>query len=92
MALWIGRESWLGYRWRKHGLGGSLSKDGLDDLLVLGLQVSRQSNGEQALSQRVARIGSTVIARAIAPEGPLVSTWSVRGAAHRTRIARASWT
>lgn len=88
MALSIERERWLGYRWRKHGFGGSLSKDALDDLLVLGLQASRQSNGEQALSQRVARIASTGIARAIAPEGPLVSMWSVRGAPHAHRASQ----
>lgn len=88
MAVLIGRERWLGYRWRKHGFGGSLGKDALDDLLVLGLQASRQSNGEQALSQRVARIGSTGIARAIAPEGPLVSMWSVRGAPHAHRVSQ----
>ncbi|MBA2465225.1 MAG: winged helix DNA-binding domain-containing protein [Nocardioidaceae bacterium] len=88
MTLSIERERWLGYRWRQHGLGGSLSQDALDDLLVLGLQASRQSNGEHALSQRVARIGSTGLARAITPEGPLVSLWSVRGAPHAHRASQ----
>jgi len=81
----VDRDRWLGYRWLKHGLGGKAAKDVLDDLLVLGLQGSRQSNGEQALSQRVTRIGSTGVANAIAPDGPLVCMWSLRGAPHAHR-------
>ena len=88
MAVSIQRECWLGYRWSKHGFADRLSSDALSDVLVLGLQASRQSNGEQALSQRVARIGSTGIANAITPDGPLVSMWSVRGAPHAHRSSQ----
>lgn len=88
MTVRIERRCWLGYRWRGHGLGGTTRGDVLDDLLVLGLQGSRHSNGEHALSQRAASIDSTPIERAIAPAGPLVSMWSVRGAPHAHRASQ----
>ncbi|UPK75797.1 winged helix DNA-binding domain-containing protein [Nocardioidaceae bacterium SCSIO 66511] len=78
----VDRDRWLGYRWNGHGLGRR-SEDGvLEDLLLLGMQGSRQSNGEQALSQRTARVDKKAIADAITPAGPAVCMWSVRGAPH----------
>lgn len=88
MTVRIERRCWLGYRWRGHGLDGSGNGEVLDDLLVLGLQGSRQSNGEHALSQRAASIDSTPIERVITPVGPLVSVWSVRGAPHAHRAGQ----
>ncbi|UYM03654.1 DNA glycosylase AlkZ-like family protein [Solicola gregarius] len=78
----VDRDRWLGYRWSGHGLGGHAEDDVLDDLLLLGLQGSRQSNGEQALSQRTTSLDNTAIADAITPSGPAVCMWSVRGAPH----------
>ncbi|MDN5789602.1 MAG: winged helix DNA-binding domain-containing protein [Micrococcales bacterium] len=60
----------------------------LDDLLMLGIQGSRQSAGGQSLSQRTDRIGSTSLPDAIRPDGPLVSMWSVRGAPHAHRASQ----
>ncbi len=88
MAVSVERERWLGYRWGHHGFAGHLTGEALSDVLLLGLQGSRQSSGEQALSPRVARIGSTTIADAITPDGPLVSIWSVRGAPHAHRSSQ----
>jgi hypothetical protein len=83
----VNREQWLGFRWQAHGLDGNSGKDILDDLLVLGFQDSRQNGMEQALGQRASRIGSTGVAKAITPEGPLVSYWSIRGAPHAHRVS-----
>jgi len=86
-AITVDRTNWLGYRWQRHGLDGQARKDVLDDLLLLGFQGSRQAGAEQSLIQRTSRIGSTSVARAISPDGPLVSLWSVRGAPHAHRLA-----
>lgn len=85
-AITIDRTNWLGFRWKAHGLDGHSDSGTLDKLLLLGFQDSRQSGMEQALIQRTTRIGSTGVAKAITPEGPLVSLWSVRGAPHAHRI------
>lgn len=82
MTVPISRERWVGYRWRRHGLGVAPAENVLGDLLLLGLQGGRQSGGEQALGQRVRRVGSISVSAAIRPVGPLVSMWSVRGAPH----------
>lgn len=50
MTVSITRERWVGYRWRKHGLGATSATDVLEDLLLLGLQSNRQSGSEQALA------------------------------------------
>lgn len=84
-ALLIDRKSWLGHRWQRHGLGHECDKEQLNDLLLLGMQGSRQSGGEHALSQRTTRIGPTPLVDAIRPDGPLVTMWSVRGAPHAHR-------
>jgi hypothetical protein len=84
----VDRANWLGYRWAGHGLDGGISPAGLDDLLLLGFQDSRQGGAGQALIQRTRTIGTTPVARAISPEGPLVSMWSVRGAPHAHRITQ----
>jgi hypothetical protein len=85
-AIIVDRENWLGFRWKSHSLDGQSCKDELDDLLLLGIQDSRQCGAEQSLIQRAARIGSTSIAKAISPGGPLVTMWSVRGAPHAHRV------
>jgi len=79
-AITIARGTWLGYRWERHRLAGPTRAEDLDDLLLLGLQASRQS-----LIQRTRRIGSTGVARAMRPDGPLVNLWPVRGAPHARR-------
>ena len=63
----------------------------LDDLLLLGLQASRQADAEQSLIQRTRRIGSTGVARAMRPDGPLVNLWPVRGAPHARRRPKVTW-
>ena len=85
-AIIVKRSHWLGFRWEKHGLGGAAGQDELDDLLLLGVQDSRQGTAEQSLIQRTRSIGSTTVAEAISPGGPLVSLWSVRGAPHAHRL------
>lgn len=87
-SLQLDRAAWLGHRWRRHGLAGPAGKDLLDDLLLLGVQGSRLGGAEQALGQRTRKIGSTGVARAIRPGGPLVSAWTVRGAPHAHRPER----
>lgn len=84
----LDRRSWLGYRWHQHGLGEDGAGGRLDDLLLLGMQGSRQSAGEHPLSQRTTRIGNTPLPDAIRPDGPLVSLWSVRGAPHAHRTTQ----
>lgn len=64
----ITRSSWLGYRWQHHGLDQQCDGN-LDDLLLTGMQASRQSGGEHPLSQRIGRVGKTPLADAIRPEG-----------------------
>lgn len=81
----IERNSWLGYRWQHHGLGDGCDSTDLDDLLLLGMQSSRQSAGEHPLSQRTPMIGESSLVEAIGPDGPLVAMWSVRGAPHAHR-------
>jgi hypothetical protein len=86
-VITVDRAHWLGFRWRGHGLDGRSHTDVLDDLLLLGFQDSRQGGAKQSLIQRTSRIGSTGVATAISPDGPLVSLWSVRGAPHAHRAA-----
>lgn len=83
-AITVDRGNWLGFRWQGHGLDGHSRKDVLDDLLLLGFQGSRQAGAEQSLIKRTSRIGSTSVTKAICPDGPLVSLWSVRGTRMRT--------
>ena len=85
-AITVDRANWLGYRWWRHGLDGDAGPDLLGDLLLLGVQDSRQGGAEQSLAQRTGRIGATPVPAAISPGGPLVSVWSVRGAPHAHRI------
>lgn len=85
-ATTVDRAHWLGFRWQGHGLDGHSRKDVLDDLLLLGFQGSRQAGAEQSLIQRTSRIESTCVTKAISPDGPLVSLWSLRGAPHAHRL------
>lgn len=87
-AVTIERRSWLGHRWLRHRLGQGPGNEALDDLLLLGMQASRQSGGEHPLSQRTSRVGATPLADAITPEGPLVTIWSLRGAPHAHRASQ----
>jgi len=90
-AITIARGTWLGYRWERHRLAGPTRAEDLDDLLLLGLQASRQADAEQSLIQRTRRIGSTGVARAMRPDGPLVNLWPVRGAPHARRRPKVTW-
>ncbi|MPZ97548.1 MAG: hypothetical protein GEU96_22170 [Propionibacteriales bacterium] len=87
-AVTVDRAQWLGFRWQGHGLDGPSRTDTLDDVLLLGVQGSRLAGAEQSLIQRTSTIGSTDIAAAISPRGPLVSLWSVRGAPHAHRLTQ----
>jgi hypothetical protein len=86
-AVTVDRDSWLGFRWQRHGLAGRVGDGPLEDLLLLGFQDSRQAGAEQSLIQRTSRIGSTRVSTAIRPDGPLVSLWSVRAAPHAHRLS-----
>jgi hypothetical protein len=86
-TITIDRSHWLGYRWQRHGLDGKSSKDVLDDLLRLGFQDSRPVGSAQSLLVRASTIGSTSVPKAITPDGPLVTMWSVRGAPHTHRVS-----
>ncbi|GII04501.1 hypothetical protein [Planobispora takensis] len=48
----VDRARWLGFRWRRHGLAGRSRESTLDDLLLLGVQDSRQAGAKQSLIQR----------------------------------------
>lgn len=87
-TITVQRPHWLGYRWKKHGFGSATGtgKDELNDLLLLGVQDSRQGTAEHSLIQRTRSIGSTTVAEAISPHGPLVTLWSVRGAPHAHHV------
>jgi hypothetical protein len=67
-AITVDRADWLGYRWWRHGLDGDAGPDLLGDLLLLGVQDSRQGGAEQSLAQRTGRIGATPHTR---PSGDL---------------------
>jgi hypothetical protein len=84
--LIVDRGHWLGFRWRGHGLDGRAGSKVLDDLLLLGVQGSRQGGAEQSLIQRAPVVGAKSVTEAISPDGPLVSLWSVRGAPHAHRV------
>ncbi|MFC7547822.1 DNA glycosylase AlkZ-like family protein [Plantactinospora sp. GCM10030261] len=92
--LTFSRDQWLNYRWQRHGLGGELDDDRLDDLLALGVQDGRQAGAALSLRQRAA---SAVLSPRqpptgdaarewIGPDGPFVSLWTVRGAPHVHRV------
>ena len=66
------RSSWLGHRWRQHGLGAAAGSRA--DLLLVGVQDGRRVEAEQSLSARGLRPGRSV------------TTWSLRGAPHRHRL------
>jgi len=85
-VITVDRDHWLGYRWQGHGLDRHSGKEVLDDLLLLGFQGSRQAGAEQSLIQRTSKVGSASVTKAISPDGPLVTMWSVRGAPHTHRV------
>ncbi|MEV6324559.1 hypothetical protein AB0M45_25720 [Nocardia sp. NPDC051787] len=87
-AIAVDRARWLGFRWRGQGLAGADRTDALDDFLLLGVQGGRGGGPEQSLIQRTAVIGSTPVAEAVEPDGPLVTVWSVRGAPHAHPLTR----
>ncbi|MFC8532119.1 DNA glycosylase AlkZ-like family protein [Nocardia sp. NPDC057227] len=71
----MSRGSWLGYRWGRHGLSGSLDGAARADLLFLGVQETRLGTAAQGLRRRG-------ISGAVGPDRELVALWSVRGAPH----------
>jgi hypothetical protein len=74
----VDRARWLGHRWRQHGLSGQ--GGALDDLLLLGFQDSRGGGASQAITARTGEPAPVTV------DGPLVCTWSVRGAPHAHRL------
>ena len=87
-AVAVSRARWLGYRWARHGLGESLPRGALNDLLMLGFQDSRQSGAIRSLALRTSTVGRASVRNAITADGPLVMLWGARIAPHAYPVAQ----
>ncbi|GAA1502440.1 crosslink repair DNA glycosylase YcaQ family protein [Sphaerisporangium rubeum] len=87
-SITVDRVRWLGYRWRTHGFAERRGDEGLDRLLTLGFQDTRQVGAVQSLVQRTASVDGADVADAVVSDGPLAAMWSVRVAPHVYRRGR----